>query len=114
VSDKRKRVLLPGEREGRSPVIYVPKGYEDGQVPPKGKCNVCGTLFFPGDDEVAHFRAHVKHDMDEIQSHKIQNRMPIFDEASWDPEIAAHMKKVGERMLREGRLEVKKNERAGF
>ena len=31
-----------------------------------------------------------------------------------DPEIAEHMRKVGERMIREGRLEVKPNERAGF
>jgi hypothetical protein len=32
----------------------------------------------------------------------------------WDPEVEAHMREVGERMKREGRLTVKKNERAGF
>jgi hypothetical protein len=38
--------------------------------------------------------------------------MPVFEE--WDPEVAAHLRKVGERMVAEGRLEVKPSERAGF
>jgi hypothetical protein len=48
----------------------------------------------------------------EARTERLEERMPVFDE--WDPEVAAHMRKVGERMLEERRLEVKPSERAGF
>lgn len=111
---KRKTILMPGEREGRSPMLYVPKGYEQGEVAPIGGCYVCGTPFFPGDDHVAHFKRCVKENEADLREQSIKKRMPMFDGDTWDPEIESHMKKVGERMLAEGRWEVKPNERAGF
>jgi hypothetical protein len=38
----------------------------------------------------------------------------VFDPETWDPEIDEHMRKVGQRMIAEGRLTVRKSERAGF
>jgi hypothetical protein len=38
----------------------------------------------------------------------------VFDPAGRDLEIEAHMRRVGKRMLKEGRWTVNPNERAGF
>jgi hypothetical protein len=53
--------------------------------------------------------------LDEIRasSPRERNRGGPFDPDQWDPEIDAHMKRVGERMLKEGRLEMDRSERAG-
>lgn len=77
-------------------------------------CNMCG-------EELPNQRAHERHvgpcarsKMDEIHAAVEIRRRGIFDSRSWDPEVAEHMRKVGERMKEEGRLEVDPSERAGF
>ena len=76
-------------------------------------CHMCG-------EELPNQRAHEAHvgpcarsKMGEIHAALEVRRRSIFDSRSWDPEIAEHMRKVGERMKAEGRMEVKPNERAG-
>lgn len=77
-------------------------------------CTVCGWGFTG--NEQREWQRHVgecaRKNMDEIRAKSKQ--MAVFDEENWDPEVAAHMRKVGQRMLKEGRLEVKPEERAGF
>ena len=72
-------------------------------------CRLCGGQH----DEQGMARCASGH-MDEARGERLKERMPIFDPESWDPEVERHMREVGKRMLREGRLEVKKSERAGF
>jgi hypothetical protein len=94
-------------------VIYVPSDYADRQVI-VGRCLVpgCGAIFHAGEE--AAWQRHVgkcaRANMDKI---KAATKLPAAME-DWDPEITAHMRGVGERMIEEGRLEIKPNERAGF
>lgn len=82
-----------------------------------GVCNVCGAEFGEGQEQT--WQKHVgncarKH-MDEILAMRPsqRNKGGPFDPDTWDPEVEAHMREVGRRMLREGRLEVLPHERAG-
>lgn len=119
-----KKLILPGDvqRSGSGLTIMVPRGYEDDDGPaPTMICRVpvnaedlCLAMFYPGEE-----RAFQKHcgecahrHRDAIEERK--NRLEIFREDAWDPEVAEHMRKVGQRMIREGRLVVKPHERAGF
>jgi hypothetical protein len=43
-----------------------------------------------------------------------KKRLAVLQPESWDVEVEEHLRKVGERMKREGRLTVRPNERAGF
>lgn len=126
-----RKVILPGDAEPRTGglTIHVPSGYADeqeaAQEPGSLVCLVivdhdkrlmCGKVFGPHRRRA--FQRHTgrcarKH-MDEIRKAALAHRVPIMDEAAWDPEVAAHMQRVGERMLREGRLTVHPSERAGF
>lgn len=119
------KLILPGdERANSGMTILVPRGYETGaQGEPTMVCRVpvgpgetCLTTFWPGEER--QFTEHVtrcaKAHEAEIYEQSPRNRLAIFNEESWDPEVAAHMKKVGERMLKEGRFVVHKHERAGF
>lgn len=97
--------------------MFVPRGYEDGPVRVVGTCNICGQRFEEEGAEQAwqeHVGACAKQHMDRIQADVEKRRKSIFNADAWDPEIRAHMDKVGERMIEEGRLEVRPNERAGF
>lgn len=81
-----------------------------------GRCLVpgCGAVFHSG-EEVA-WQRHVgpcaRANLDKI--HAEMEQQAVFREENWDPEVAEHMRGVGRRMLKEGRLEVKPHERAGF
>lgn len=79
-------------------------------------CTCCGTGFY--DNELAAFQRHVgpcaKSNLAELKAQSLKARMPVFDPENWDPEVRAHMDKVGETMKRERRLTVKPSERAGF
>jgi hypothetical protein len=74
----------------------------------------CGREFY--EDERLAFQHHVgacaREHMEHIQAQRLTARLPAF--APWDEEVEAHMRVVGERMRREGRLTVRPNERAGF
>lgn len=114
------RGLLLGESERRPLTLYVPKGAE-GRGPLVGRCLVpgCAARFYVGEE--AAWQRHVgdcaRRNMDRINAMRpsVRHRGTPFDEDLWDPEVAKHLRtKVGPVMKREGRLEVKPHERAGF
>lgn len=82
-----------------------------------GKCHVCGSEF--GEGQEAAWEKHVgrcaRAHIDDIRqsAHEQLRKGTLWDEDTWDPEVAAHLREVGKRMLREGRLEVLPHERAG-
>lgn len=108
-------LYLPGQRPPRGGLtIHIPAGAD---VRPKtGECFLCGAEFREGDDVVRHMKTCIPAAGHEVQSaeYEKRDRMEIFQEDAWDPEVAAHLRNVGKQMLREGRLEMKPNERAGF
>lgn len=83
-------------------------------VKKKPTCLLCGQEFSAAQmlDYETHVgdcaRAHAQ----EIHEMSEERRKSVFE--PWDPEVADHMHKVGERMKQERRLEVKPSERAGF
>lgn len=118
-----RRLILPGDAARSGGLsIMVPRGYEQEDAPePSMVCRVpvnaedlCLQPFYPGEERA--FQAHVgrcaREHRDAIEERR--KRLALFREEAWDPEVAEHMRKVGERMKREGRLEVKPSERAGF
>lgn len=109
-------LILPGDAPTPGGLtILVPRGYEtQGGPQPIGECFVCGDAFYDRKAAERHFRRCAMENIDELRHRSVANRLPFFNEDFWDPEIAAHMRRVGERMLREGRLTVKPSERAGF
>jgi hypothetical protein len=112
-----RRVILPGEKPRKSNLqILVPKGYESAEPPPiVGQCSLCELVFYDQDEARRHFERNARKHAEmanEMRQERLEERMPVFEE--WDPEVAAHLRKVGERMVAEGRLEVKPSERAGF
>lgn len=106
------RGVILGE-QAAVPTIIVPSSAER---PVVGKCTVpgCDLVFYAG-EEVA-WQRHVgpcaRANLDKIRA--VMREQPVFSEDNWDPELAKHMRGVGKRMLKEGRLEVKPHERAGF
>lgn len=80
---------------------------------PVGEGATCGHPFFEGEERAfeEHMRTCVDEHMDAIMAESPRAKMPVFDEDEWDPEAAAYLRKVGETMLREGRLETRPNER---
>jgi hypothetical protein len=110
-----RRVILPGDTPVPSNLtILVPRGYETGEVQPVGECYLCGAEFFPGDNQARHMRQCVRERADDFIAERAAQRKRLAALQPWDPEIAEHMRNVGERMKREGRLVVRPNERAGF
>jgi hypothetical protein len=82
-----------------------------------GVCHVCGAKFGEGSETAwqRHVGECARAHMDEIMAARPSQALKggPFDPESWDPEVEAHMRKVGETMLREGRMEVLPHERAG-
>lgn len=120
------KLWTPGQGVGRppgGPAILVPSRYADKDVEatmicrvPVGGGEICGKPFFPGEERAwqKHVGECAARHRDEIDEQSPRTRLPAFDPERDDPEIAAHMKKVGKRMLEEGRWVVKPSERAGF
>jgi hypothetical protein len=81
-----------------------------------GPDETCGKVFRRGEEKAwqMHVGACARAHVDQIHAESLRTRIPILDPNSWDPEVERHMREVGERMKREGRLEVKPSERAGF
>jgi hypothetical protein len=103
------RLFVPGvTRDDEEPSYVCTVPVADGEI--------CGRCWYDGEERA--YQAHVgrcaREHMDQINRERLAARAPAFDEETWDPEIAEHMRKVGERMLKEGRLTVNPNERAGF
>jgi hypothetical protein len=117
------RLILPGDRPARGGLtIFVPQGYEraDGprpiyecMVPTDDEGTPCGRLFFVGEERAVerHMAACARAHVAEIRGRALKRRMPVFDPDSWSPDAEAHVKKVGRRMLAEGRLTMKPHER---
>lgn len=108
--------------------IHVPSGYADERElqaeEPTMVCNVivdydgnlCGQTFVDGEERQwqKHCGTCAQANIEHIKAASMRERMPMFDPASWDPEMDAYMLDVGRRMREEGRWTVKKSERAGF
>jgi hypothetical protein len=107
------RLWTPGnpDAEGQSEIL-VPRGYEQA---PKYRCRVCGAAFWDGQESKyeSHVGACARAELEALKADSPKARMPWSDEENWDPEAAEHLRKVGERMLAEGRLETKPSERIG-
>lgn len=103
-------LLGAGSTPRRKPSLLLP-GYDI----IVGRCEVpgCGAVFHEGEE--AAWQAHVgpcaRRNLDRIHSVMKGRHLPAFDD--FDPEVSEHLRRVGERMLREGRMEVKPNEAAG-
>jgi ABC-type histidine transport system ATPase subunit len=88
--------------------------------PAIGYCGICETPFYTEKGMRAHLRSggHAAQvEIERAAQQEKRERLAIFydpESTGSDPEIAEHLKKVGQRMLKEGRWEVKRNERAGF
>ena len=82
---------------------------------PTGEDQVCGKLFYPGEERAwqRHVGECAREHMDQVQASRPSVRLPAVYE-SLDPEVDAHMERVGKQMLKEGRLTVHPHERAGF
>ena len=90
--------------------IWIPPEYRE----PTGHCNVCGEdLFGTVGDMQKHMGACARANIDAIRAAapSAKNKGGPFDPELWDPEAEAHLREVGKRMLREGRLETLPNER---
>lgn len=128
-------IILPGhvERAGGRLTIHVPRGYEReedyrAELEDAGGYHVCRVVVnaeteeicgatWPADQErayLAHLRTCVSNHRDVIHAASPRTKMPFMDPNAWDPEVEAHMREVGRRMVKERRLEVKPSERAGF
>jgi hypothetical protein len=113
-------LLLGPKNPPRALEIFVPTGYEEDRGAVVGKCLVpgCGARFYKGQED--RWQKHVgdcaRRHLDEIRAlaPSEKNKGTVFDPAGVDQEVAAHMRRVGRRMRREGRLTVNPNERAGF
>jgi hypothetical protein len=81
---------------------------------PDWPCHMCGENLPSQREHERHVGPCARAKMDEIHAAVEVRRRSIFDTRSWDPEVAEHMRKVGERMKAEGRSEVRPDERAGF
>lgn len=105
-------LILPGDsRRSLTVVIQHDQGRRA-----IGFCGVCEVPFYSDRDTRAHLRSAAHRDaIDQAMEARRaqQKRLAIFYE-SVDPEVDEHMTKVGKRMLAEGRMTVKPNERAGF
>jgi hypothetical protein len=113
------RLIVPnrGARRGGL-TIYVPGRHADNpaldfvcRIPTKdGICGVrCDTL--PAMEH--HLRVCRSRHEQEIHEGTLKERIPIMHPDSWDPEAEAYLLGVGERMIREGRWHLRKNERIG-
>jgi hypothetical protein len=123
------RILVPGEARARGGLIvpggarrgmqtlYVPRGHETREeVVLVGTCSTCDRIFYRGEED--EWQRHVgwcaRQHLPEIMAAREERkkRLAVFQEENWDPEFAAYMEKIGGRMLKEGRMELKKNEKS--
>ena len=90
--------------------IWIPDAHRE----PNGHCNICDEdLFGTVGDMQKHMSACARREIDAIRAAAPSQRKKggPFDPELWDPEAEAHIRAVGERMLAEGRLEMRENER---
>jgi hypothetical protein len=133
VSGQRRRggrTLVPGEARGRGGLIlpgegarrgqrtlHVPRGYEtQEEVVLVGTCSTCDRIFHRGEED--EWQRHVgwcaRQNLPDVLAAREarKSRLEVFSEEAWDPELARHFRRVGDRMLAERRLQMRPNERA--
>lgn len=76
-----------------------------------GPGEICGMTFTRQDVWQRHVGRCARAHIDEIRAESMRARMPVLDEANWDPEWSEHQQEVGRRMVAEGRLVPRPNER---
>lgn len=81
-----------------------------------GFCAVCEVPFFTDRDVRTHMGStqHEEGVERAREAEALQRARLAFMHEDPDPEVTAHLRQVGKKMLREGRMVVKPNERAGF
>lgn len=81
-----------------------------------GQCNLCGVPFYSDRDLRAHFATVEHREATEaaLAEREAEKQRLAFLHDHPDPEVRDHLLEVGKRMKREGRWEVRPNERAGF
>lgn len=92
--------------------VWIPPQYRE----PTGHCNVCGEdLYGTVGDAQKHMGACARANIDAIRAAAPSQKRKggPFDPDLWDPEVEEHLRKVGKRMLAEGRMEVLPSEKAG-
>lgn len=114
-------LIIPGSTGRRGALtLYLPASAMEEPTMvcrvPTGLETTCGALFYPGQENL--FQHHcgdcAKANAEWVQTASIRKRLPFMDDDWWDPEVAEHMRRLGQRMRDENRLEVKPHERAGF
>jgi hypothetical protein len=73
------------------------------------RCNLCGEEFDRYRDMERHTVDCARVHLDELRAVGRARARDLF--APWNPDAEAHLARVGERMLREGRLTMRPNER---
>jgi hypothetical protein len=76
-------------------------------VEPTGECFTCGVPLYSPEEAAHHLPRCAKENLDDLRGRKVDVLPPHPD-----PEIEEHWRKVGERMIAEGRLVTYKNEHA--
>lgn len=79
---------------------------------PVGPDEICGHVCFSDLELARHLKRCLSEHEGDMHAARLENRIPMLDHP--DPELEAHMRAVGRRMLAEGRWRVLKSERAGF
>ena len=74
-------------------------------------CTLCGETFDTQRAQEQHVGPCARSQMDEIHKVLEVRKRSIFDESQWNPDVAAYLREVGDRMVAEGRLEMRPNER---
>lgn len=95
-------------------IILIPHRFTG--PPPTGYCGVCEVPFYGDRDMRRHLRSGAHADQVEVAraaEERRKLRLAAFTTTD-DPEIQAHLKTVGKRMLAEGRMVVKPHEKAGM
>lgn len=102
------RLWHPGMDMDREPTMVC-------RVPVNAEGDLCLAPFYPGEERTwaEHMRTCAIEHRDAIHACSPRTRAPWTDPEFWDPELSAHNREVGRRMLREGRLLQHPNERAG-
>lgn len=109
---RRVRSVVPAAERGG---LILPAAYGQPAPGPRiGLCHICGEEFHRGEEQdwQKHVYRCAMDNLPEIMAEREEQkkRMAIFHESA-NPDVDAHLAKVGERMLREGRLVMKKSER---
>lgn len=112
---RRKRHVMPVSPVAERGGLILPAAYGQPDPGPRvGVCSTCDKVFYRGEEQAwqKHVYECAMSRLPEILEAREEQkkRMAIFNE-SWNPDVDEHLRKVGERMISEGRLVMRKSER---